>query len=952
MNRERWKEVERLYFAALEREAAERPEFLQQACSGDEDLRREVESLLQQQPRLNELASSVPGPLADLWLRQDAAPGRHTGRELGPYRLDAHIASGGAGEVYRALDHRVGRTVAVKVLHQRHAADGAWRERLQREARVISSLNHPHICTLFDVGTHEDTDFLVMEFVTGETLRQRLTRGKLPLSLATEYALQTLDALKLAHAAGFVHRDLKPENIMLSGQGVKILDFGLAVRITEAVPEADGNSILGTPGYCAPEQLEGKPVDARTDIFSFGLVLYEMITGERAFPATNPVRLVGATLYELPRDVRESDPDIPPPFAEILKRCLAKEPENRWQSVSDLLFALRSLGNHSVEAKPQPTPGPKAWTYWLAAALFSTATLFLSREWLSPRSRATAIPDSPEIRFHVFPPKGAEFFSGYDVPFALSPDGRRLAFAAFNEAGVRQLWVRSLTSDTEETKVLRGTEGAQSPFWSPDGEWIGFFAARSLKKIRVSQESVQIVASPTATKGGASWNSKDVILFAPVDSEKISRVSAQGGEVTSLRIDDGQPGSQFWPQFLSDGQHFLYTSGAAREMRVGSLEGKSSRSLMKFPVRISSVVYSAGYVFYVQDHTLFARPFDESSMAFSGEAKPIVEKIPVTPPGQAAYSVSRSGVLAYWPHPGGSPASLDWLDRAGHVTPALSGPAQYVGLSLSPDANRLAFSRRTRDGGADVWVHDFATGAERQLTFDKAAYAPRWSPGGTKLAFSGPGLGPPPKLFLIDQNGVGSGVPANPSAMPTFGSSWSPDETAVVMVRFDPVNRNDLWKLTLADGSAAPLPVNTPANESEGMISPDGSWLAYVTDQSGRDEVWVSRFPGGEERRQVSRGGGDSPRWPKDGQGLFFLSGDRKLMAAPVRLSATSIEIGPPAPLFTVPHLVEVDYNIMPTAGTFDISPDGRRFLFARRRADPNTPPLHLIVNWLALMKR
>lgn len=941
MTAKRWREVERLYFAALEREPAARSAFLREACAEDANLQEEVESLLKHQPGRGDLLPKSRGPLAELWRRQDPAPGRHVGRNLGPYRVEAHIGSGGAGEVYRALDLRVDRTVAVKVLHPRHAADDVWRERLRREARVISSLNHPHICTLFDVGTQDDTEFLVMEFVGGETLRQRLVRGKLPLALALESAAQLLDALKLAHAAGFVHLDLKPENIMLTAQGVKILDFGLAIRTAEAAGET-----LGTPGYCAPEQLEGKPVDARTDLFSFGVVLHEMLTGERAFPACTPVRLVGATLYETPRDVREFDASFPAALAEILQRCLAKEPENRWQSASDLRFALRSLSHAPSAAAATKTP---PWTFWLSAAGLAIAAVLFARSWFSSAPRAGAFQAAPALRFHVTPPPGTEFFSGYDVPFALSPDGRRLALVATNAAGVRQLWLRSLTSNTEAAKVLRGTEGAQSPFWSPDGESIGFFAANSLKKIRVSQESVQIVASPAATKGGASWNRRDVILFAPVNAEKISRVSAQGGAVVSLGIDDGQTGSQFWPQFLADGEHFLYASGAAREIRIGSLKGNSSMPLLKFPLRISSVVYSAGHVFYVQDHTLFARPLDERRLSFAGEAKAIVRNLPVTPPGQAAFAVSRAGVLAYWPHPGGTPASLDWLDRSGRVTPAIVAPAQYVGISLSPDARQVAFSRRTRDGGADLWVHDFVSGEERQLTFDKTAYAPHWSPAGTKLAFSSPGLGPPPKLFVIDRHGVGAGTPAGASAMPTFGSSWTPDESAVVMVRFDPAHRNDLWRLQLKDGAATSLAVNTLANESEAVVSPDGSWLAYVTDQSGRDEVWIARFPSGGERRQISQGGGVAPRWRNDGRELFFLSEAKQLMAAPVQSSGTKTEIGSPLRLFTVPSVVDVDYDIMPTAGTYDPSPDGRRFLFAQRRADPQTPPIHLITNWQGL---
>lgn len=955
---ERWKDVERLYFTALERPAGERTEFLEHACQGDKDLRYEVESLLRHESEAKNFIKTAAGgyrpPIAEMLRHQHWVPGRFVGRDFGPYRLEALIAAGGSGEIYRGLDVRVQRSVAVKILHSRFSTDYQWRERFRREARVISSLNHPNICTLFDVGSQEGTDYLVMEFVKGETLRQRLAMGPLPLAFAMEHALQILDALAFAHQAGFVHRDLKPENIMLTTQGVKVLDFGLATRM-ESGPQtessstsSEGSLIFGSPGYCAPEQLERRSVDARTDIFSFGLVLYEMVTGRPAFAADNLVRLFGATLFETPPDVSENVL-VPKEFTLILNRCIAKEPGERWQSTLDLRFALQAFGSAKVEPKSSVQPTKSRSLHWMAASgLLSLVAIVTGWAWRFSRQPVSNSSSSPDVRLSISPPGGTQFYSGYDVPFALSPDGKRLAFLVVNQQGVRQICVRSMVSEAEEFRNLRGTEGAQTPFWSPDGEWIGFFAANSLKKIRVAHESVQIVASPAFSKGGASWNRSDVILFPSIDSEKISRVSARGGEVVSLGIRDDSPGSQFFPQFLSDGKTFLYVNGAGKEMRIGSIDRQSSRLLMRFPLRVSSVAYVRCFVFYVQDGTLFARPFDENQMRFTGEAARIVDHIPVTPPGHAPFSVSESGVLAYWHYPGGLQATLDWFDRAGHLAPAVTDPAQYVGISFSPDATRLAFSRRTRDGGADVWIRDLNTRVERQLTFDKAAFGPHWSPRGTRLVYSGPGLEPPPKPFVLGVDGTGAGTVAGSWTSPAFGSAWTPDESAILVVRFDSINRNDLWLQPLAPHPAVRLAVNTSANESEGSVSPDGRWLAYVSDQSGRDEVWLARFPDGQDRRQISTGGGVAPRWRADGRELFYVSADRHLMALTFP-STTPVQEITPIRLFAVNNMAEADYRIMPGAGFYEPSPDGQRFLIAQRWLDRDAPPIRVIANWRAI---
>jgi len=968
MTPERWRDVERIYHAALERDGDQRAAFLADACKDDPALRREVESLLAYRTKASDF---IETPVADAHpalaaivsrehslLQARPSPGQFVGRVFGVYQIKALIATGGMGEIYRGLDTRLQRTVAIKTLSAHMSQDPAWRERFRREAQSVSRLNHPHICTLYDVGIEGDVQYLVMEHIEGETLEARLARGPLPLAASLQYLMQIAEALDEAHRGGVVHRDVKPSNVMLTKSGAKVLDFGLATQtrggvldgsLAETAPALTAaGTIVGTPQYMAPEQIEGKPLDARTDMFSFGVMAYEMLTGGRAFRADSPARLISAILRDDPKPIAELAPEVPWLLERTISRCLAKAPEDRWQTANDLLFQLRTIASaHERIEGPQSRVIGRSRAVeravWVAIVILAIASAWMwSRRQVVPASAPRQ--GIASVRFTISPPAGTTFASSQDVPLALSPDGRSLVFVAAGTDGVRRLWLRALDLEGEHASVLSGTEGANTPFWSPDSQWIAFFAGDSLKKLRVSTGVAQIVANSVSTFAGASWGAGDVILF-PAGPGGLSRVSAQGGSVSQITKGEGH----FWPQFLPDGTHYLYASAAPARVMIGALGNEAHRTLTDFPVRISALVYAAGHVFFVQDRELFARPFDPVRLEFSGAATRVLQGIPVVGNGRAPFSVSTAGVLAYWPQPIGEPAVLQWFDRDGRAAAAVSAPARYLGFALSPDARQLVFSRMDASGGADLWLRDMDRGSEEQLTFDAASYTPRFSPDAARILFSGPGPGPPPKMFVRAVTGAGTVSRVGSAASPDFVSSWTGDW--VVSVRIDSVNRNDLWLHRISDGSDTRLSVNTAFNESHGKVSPDGRWLAYVTDQSGRDEVWIATLPSCETRRQLSTGGGTVPEWSEGGKELFYLSLDRHVMA--VSMSGYSgADVGATNQLFQMPNLIAEGRVIMPTSNNYVATRDGRRFLAAVSAPDPNASPLNIIVNWPAALNR
>jgi Tol biopolymer transport system component len=552
---------------------------------------------------------------------------------------------------------------------------------------------------------------------------------------------------------------------------------------------------------------------------------------------------------------------------------------------------------------------------------------------------------TPDLRFEVWPERGTSYASSFDVPFALAPDGRNLAYVAVGPDNVKRLWIRTLDATVGAAIEIAGTEDANTPFWSPDGAWVGFFSRHRLLKVRVSDRRVLTIATHVSTMAGATWNADGVILFTGGPGG-LSRVSAEGGAVVPATTDEG---SHFWPQFIGDGRHFLYAAAIPGEIRLGSLTGEPSRALMKVHLNPSSLVYTRGYLFFGRDSKLFARAFDEATLEFVGEPIELLTGIPITQLGRMPFSVSAAGPLAVWPYPGGTPATLRWFTEMGASAPVVETPARYVGLALAPDARRLAVSRRNVNGGADVWVRDLSGSTETQLTFEGVAFAPRWSADGSRLVFTSP-RNLPPRLLIKSLQRPTDDVELGGSRLPAFASSWSGDGARIVTVRIDPATRDDLYIDYLQDGRVERLPMNTPANEYQAVVSPDDRWLAYVTDESGRDEVWVSSFPSGQVRRQVSIDGGTSPQWTERGRELAYLSERKWLTIRSFAGTDHDIALGKPRELFDAGAFVETTPLVTPTANAYAAAVDSRRFLAAVRANDLAVPPIQLIVNWRTLL--
>lgn len=878
---------------------------------------------------------------------------------LGPYEILSPLGAGGMGEVYRAKDTRLDRTVAIKVLPSHLSSDPERRQRFEREARAVSSLNHPHICTLHDIGHQDGVDFLVMEYLEGETLAERLATGPLPADQGLRYAVEIADALDRAHRQGIIHRDLKPGNIMLTKSGAKLLDFGLAkLRHPDASsPVLSGlptekelftgeGAILGTLQYMAPEQLEGREVDARTDIFAFGAVVYEMLTGQRAFQASSQASLIAAILQSNPPSISALEPTTTPALDRAIKKCLAKDPEERWQSAQDLASEIRWITDEGLTApaamagKRWETGGRFAWALTSLAILVALGLAFVHfRE--QPIQAET-------IRFSVVPGERSEDNPEHTA-MAVSPDGRRLAFMASNDSGGNVLWVRAL--DSFSAQSLTGTEGATSPFWSPDGRFVGFFSNGKLKKIEASGGFPQTICDASGSSS-AAWGGDGTILIAYIVGvgSGLRRVSATAGtsaEATKLDA-SRQDLAHFWPHFLPDGRHFLFvalryaptSASESHSVCLGSLDSSETEVLFQAN---SLVAYTApGYLLFVRDGVLLAQPFDPIGLKVAGEARPVAEQIDYfKPTGLAAFSASQNGTLAYQT---GSPASqLTWFDRSGKETGKLGAPGSFDDLRLSPDGRKVAVgSRDPRTGTTDVWIYELSRDMTTRLTFSPTSeFQAVWSPDGRSLVFADDRDGPP-DLFQKSIGGAGGErflLKAQGVQLPL---DWSRDGRYLAYENWDPNTRADVWILPLG-GEQKPFPLLRSAfNEEDARISPDSRWIAYVSDESGRPEVYVQSFPRAGETWRVSAKGGSRPIWRADGRELYYLAADRQIMAAPVK-SALTFEAGTPTALFKADSIM-LDY--------YDVTPDGQRFLVDSSADRSRASPINIVVNWPAGLKK
>jgi eukaryotic-like serine/threonine-protein kinase len=886
------------------------------------------------------------------------------GRRLGPYEVLSAIGAGGMGDVYKARDTRLDRIVAIKVLPT-HLADRAeLRERFEREAKTIASLNHPHICTLYDTGHQDDVDFLVMEYLEGETLGQRLLKGALPIQQVLQFSVEISDALDKAHRKGITHRDLKPGNIMLTKAGTKLLDFGLAKLAQGGAPVTpvsqlptmqnaitSEGTILGTLQYMAPEQVEAKEVDARTDIFAFGAVVYEMATGRKAFEGKSSASVMAKIMEAEPPPISLLQPMTPPQLDRVVKTCLAKDPDERWQTASDLCRELKWISDGSsqtgIPMAVEAGPAWKKYLQWVAAfaiAIVSAVGSALYVRHLTP-------PTARIVRFTIAAPEKAPFALN-PAFLSISPDGSKLAFVAgiggvgpatAGTSGV-QLWIRSLDSPT--TQALPGTEGASQPFWSPDSQYVGFFADAKLKKISVSGGPPQILAdAPSSNTAGASstggtWNREGVILFtANIKSETVNRVSDAGGVsslVTTLDVSRSEL-AHLWPQFLPDGKHFLYlsfgTAPGGGAVYATSIDAKETKLILNNAT--SAVYVPPGYLLFSRQGTLMAQPFDVGRLQLSGEAVPIadsVQSVQIT--GRAAFTVSENGVLAYRGGGGVTPLTLAWVSRNG-TEQRIAAPAHnYVLPRISPDGQRLAVGIEEADG--QIWVYDLSRDAITRLTFEGAANVdPVWTPDGKRIVFKGNKN----RLFWEPADGSGAAEELTSSELSANNvpSSWSPDGRELALTEDRAVRK--IWILPLRDRTPH-LFVEGPLYETAPRFSPDGKWIAYASNESGRFEIYVRPYPGPGGKWQISAEGGTEPVWNPKGRELFFRNGQKMLA---VQYSAQpTFSADKPKMLFEGPY-VQTPRSIP----DYDVSPDGQRFLMVKAPEQALAPAaINVVLNW------
>jgi serine/threonine protein kinase/Tol biopolymer transport system component len=884
-------------------------------------------------------------------------PGR-----VGRYEILAAIGKGGMGEVWKARDTRLGREVAIKTLPDAFAKDADRLARFEREAKLLASLNHPNIAALYGLDEVDGAQLLILELVEGETLADRLSAGAIPLDQALDIARQIVDAVEAAHEAGVLHRDLKPANVQVTPDGkVKVLDFGLAKAFVDGRSELNLSHsptlsltatahgvILGTAAYMSPEQARGVAVDKRADIWAIGCILYEMLAGRRTFGGELASDVMASVLKSEP-DYTALPPAIPARLRALIQRCLQKDPKKRWRDAGDVRVELELVSTAPAELDREAHPAPSrtrerllwssavvlaALATWSAVALFDAAG-----------SREPAAPEGDLVRFTVSPPNGTSLYTGgWNVPFAVSPNGRWLAFTATSEDGRSRLWVRPMGSDVAQ--VVPGTEGATSPFWSPTSEWLGFSVRNVLHRVRIPGGSPEMIGATryyTGSAPNAAWGD-DVILYVAANGA-LFKVPVQGGQPAQVTTLDSsaKERSHAWPQFLEDGRHFLYLAGGGALVRiyVGSLDDGQRTLVTELPVSNSTIRYSAGHLFYVENNVLWAQSFDKSSRRLVGSRHRVVSGIPAA--GPAPFSVSETGVLAYWTLPLiQQAAQLQWIDRKGSRLGRVGSPAVYDGFDLSRNDSRLLSAQAGKDG-IELWVMDLAAGGESSfpLPYGRGSTVPVWKPDAAEFVFMNGGA-----LHL----GRADGTSKDPIRLtdPTrnqLAQDWTASGDDLLYEDWSQENGIDLVVWQSKTKRIQRLGWNTTSNEFGGRLSPDNRWMAYVTDQTGRNEVWVAAYPSGQPRRQISAG--SHVTWRDDGAELYYISSEGQLVAVPISTQGSSIEVKPGTNLFRIPGTIDI------VAGSRNIYQPGRggqRFLVAVR-SEAVIPPINVVLNWPRLLK-
>ncbi|HEV3512454.1 MAG TPA: protein kinase [Candidatus Sulfotelmatobacter sp.] len=875
-----------------------------------------------------------------------------SGAKLGPYEIQSPLGAGGMGEVYRARDTRLDRTVAIKILPTHLSSNPEFKQRFEREARTVSSLNHPHICHLYDVGSQDSTEFLVMEFLDGETLADRLRRGPLPFPELLKIAIEVAEALDIAHRAGIVHRDLKPGNIMLTKAGTKLMDFGLAKPAALGAPGSGSapllsaartmsgpnpvsplttaGTVVGTIQYMSPEQIEGKEADARSDIFAFGAVLYEMAIGKRAFEGKSQISVASAILEKDPEPISAAKPLAPAAFDSLVAACLAKDREERFQSVHDVRLQLKAISQSP--SSPPETPALRT----LRPSLLSLggAILLAAALIIFFLSRRAAIPDLA-VRAYIPPPPQTTFrASGFDAgPVVVSPDGKTLAFSAVDDKGRTNLWLRPL--DAQQATMLPGTEDAASPFWSPDGHYLAFIADRKLKKISISGGDAQTLADASSS-GGGDWSPDGIILFCQQNFGPISQIPAAGGPIApATRLNAGEL-ANLTPSFLPDGKHFLYVSfqlGGPAQIKVGALGQPEHDGIVIGPGYRAA--FASGHLLFVRAGHVEAQPFSPRTFKLSGDAQTVGEA--------RTFSVSENGVLAY--HESSAQSELKVFDRSGNLI-ATPGPlAIYSDPRFSPDGKSISVTLQDpRSGKNDIWIFPVAGGQPTRITFGPNDFWPVWSPDGKQIAYgvSENGKtsirrrsldGSQPEEVLYQDDAYINGSPVD----------WSPDGKylSLDLETKDGVFSN--WILPLTGDRKPfqpPATSHMTASEYDGRFSADGRWLAYFSYEAGRPEVYVVPFAAG-AKTQVSTTGGWNTIFARNNE-LFFVTMGNRLMAAHT-VTQPGFRVLSIEPLFQLdlPNFTGISY---------DVSPDAKHFVVQTTDRTKSTS-ITLLTNWPAALK-
>jgi len=883
---------------------------------------------------------------------------------IAQYTIVSKIGAGGMGEVWCARDPRLGRDVAIKILPADFAAHADRLSRFEQEARATSTLNHPNILTVYDIGTHHGSPYIVAELLDGEELRDRLDTGTIPVRKTIDYAQQILNGLSAAHEKGIIHRDLKPENLFVTkDERVKILDFGIA-KLTSS-PQSTKSDIsedatrkvltnpgmvLGTVGYMSPEQVRGEPADHRSDIFSFGAILHEMITGRRAFKRETMAETMTAILKEEPEELSASNPNISPALERVVNRCLEKKPERRFQSTADLGFALDALSAPTSSSGRELTTAAgvavaetkrSAWRAqlpWIATgvlALIAAGALLFA--YLNRTTSTTAKP----VRLSFIPPPELSFNDDHPDAAVISPDGQKIAFTATSADRKRMLYVRNI--DTPEAAVLPGSENALEPFWSPDSRSIAYGANGKLKRSDLTGANAQALCdSPRLIAG--TWNKDGIIVFAPGYRMTLMQVPAQGGEAKPVNMktesDDLEHRS---PYFLPDGRHFLFSRKNA--IWAGSLDSPEIKQIGE--VRGSALYAPPGWLIFLQNDVLVAQAFDAGKLALAGEPMPIITGAK-NPPGARRFSVSDNGVLV-WQGPWQRDYQLVWYDRAGKEAGAIDAPMKVpVGQSpmLSPDGKRIVVRRAMSPAGADsnLWVVDLEKGTGLRIT-TMFSQMPVWSPDGSRIVYNNGNN-------IVVKAANGSGEAETLVQRTAFPADWSRDGRFIIFMERGVKTRTDLWALPMFGARKEYLLSNSAFDEQNPQLSPDGRWLAYASDETGDYEIYVQSFSAdgkpGAGKKLVSTSGGRLPVWRRDSSELFFIAADGQMMASSVKTGGTEFEFTTPKPLFKT-RTISLEGSIY---HEYDVSPDGQRFLIGTLIGDTKAAPPTVILNWTAALKK